>query len=66
MPKEYAALPENEVRRSDWAVTEMGRLLPASEALEFSVEYAGVVVFGTAVIIKALSQLTTSLAPPSP
>lgn len=25
----------------------MGRLLPASEALEFSVEYAGVVVFGT-------------------
>jgi uncharacterized protein len=26
----------------------MGRLLPASEALEFSVEYAGVVVYGTA------------------
>ncbi len=34
-----------------FTVTEMGRLLPAEEALEFSVEYAGVVVFGTAVII---------------
>jgi nitroimidazol reductase NimA-like FMN-containing flavoprotein (pyridoxamine 5'-phosphate oxidase superfamily) len=27
--------------------SEMGRLLPADEALEFSVEYAGVAVFGT-------------------
>lgn len=31
--------------------SEMGRLLPAKEALEFSVEYASVVVFGTAVLI---------------
>lgn len=31
-----------------FTVNEMGRLLPAAEALEFSVEYAGVVVFGTA------------------
>jgi nitroimidazol reductase NimA-like FMN-containing flavoprotein (pyridoxamine 5'-phosphate oxidase superfamily) len=32
-------------------VSEMGRLLPASEALEFSVEYAGVVVFGRAEVL---------------
>ncbi len=31
-----------------FTVSEMGRLLPADEALEFSVEYAGVMVFGTA------------------
>ncbi len=35
-----------------FTVSEMGRLLPADEALEFSVEYAGVVVFGTAVIVQ--------------
>jgi hypothetical protein len=29
-----------------FSVSRMGRLLPAAEALEFSVEYAGVVVFG--------------------
>jgi len=29
-----------------FSVSQMGRLLPAAEALEFSVEYAGVVVFG--------------------
>ena len=34
-----------------FTVTSMGRLLPAPEALEFSVEYSGVVVFGTAQII---------------
>ncbi|MCA9952568.1 MAG: pyridoxamine 5'-phosphate oxidase family protein [Anaerolineales bacterium] len=34
-----------------FTVSEMGRLLPAAEALEFSVEYAGVVVFGTAEIV---------------
>jgi hypothetical protein len=31
-----------------FSVSEMGRLLPAKEALEFSVEYSGVVIFGTA------------------
>jgi uncharacterized protein len=31
-----------------FSIMEMGRLLPADEALEFSVEYAGVVVFGSA------------------
>ena len=34
-----------------FTVFEMGRLLPAAEALEFSVEYSGVTVFGTAVTI---------------
>jgi len=31
-----------------FSASEMGRLLPADEALEFSVEYSGVVVFGKA------------------
>ena len=34
-----------------FSISEMGRLLPADEALEFSVEYKGVMVFGTAKII---------------
>jgi nitroimidazol reductase NimA-like FMN-containing flavoprotein (pyridoxamine 5'-phosphate oxidase superfamily) len=34
-----------------FSVYEMGRLLPATTALEFSVEYAGVTVFGTAKIV---------------
>lgn len=34
-----------------FTISEMGRLLPANEALEFSVEYAGVMVFGTAVLV---------------
>lgn len=34
------------------SVSEMGRLLPAATALEFSVEYAGVVVFGTMHIVE--------------
>lgn len=34
-----------------FSVSEMGRLLPADTALEFSVEYAGVVVFGHAAIV---------------
>ncbi len=33
------------------SVGEMGRLLPAATALEFSVEYAGVTVFGTAHVV---------------
>lgn len=42
------------VRHSEkvcFSVSKMGRLLPADEALEFSVEYAGVTVFGRARII---------------
>jgi nitroimidazol reductase NimA-like FMN-containing flavoprotein (pyridoxamine 5'-phosphate oxidase superfamily) len=34
-----------------FSIMEMGRLLPADEALEFSVEYSGVVVFGQAHVI---------------
>ena len=34
-----------------FSVTEMGRLLPADEALEFSVEYSGVAIFGSAGLI---------------
>ena len=34
-----------------FGVSKMGRLLPADEALEFSVEYAGVTVFGAACVV---------------
>ncbi|MCB9457467.1 MAG: pyridoxamine 5'-phosphate oxidase family protein [Anaerolineaceae bacterium] len=34
-----------------FSIHDMGRLLPADEALEFSVEYSGVVVFGRASIM---------------
>ena len=39
-----------------FTVTEMGRLLPADEALEFSVEYNGVVVFGRAHMIEDVEE----------
>jgi len=42
------------VRENDkvcFSVSEMGRLLPADEALEVGVEYAGVVVFGRVSIV---------------
>ncbi len=41
----------DEQERVCFSVSEMGRLLPADEALEFSVEYSGVTVFGRASII---------------
>lgn len=44
-----------------FTVMEMGRLLPAPEALEFSVEYSGVVVFGTAVIVQDSVEATYGL-----
>lgn len=34
-----------------FSVSEMGRLLPADEALEFSVEYSGVTIFGRVAIV---------------
>ncbi len=34
-----------------FSVSEMGRLLPANEALEFSVEYMGVSIFGAARVV---------------
>jgi uncharacterized protein len=44
-----------------FAVHEMGRLLPADTALEFSVEYAGVVVFGTATVVEDAEEATSAL-----
>lgn len=38
--------------RACFSVSRMGRLLPASEALEFSVEFSGVVVFGRAGVVR--------------
>lgn len=44
-----------------FSVYEMGRLLPAETALDFSVEYASVVVFGTATCISDEKQATEAL-----
>lgn len=44
-----------------FSVYEMGRLLPADTALKFSVEYASVVVFGTAACISDTQQATHAL-----
>lgn len=53
-----------------FSVNEMGRLLPAATALEFSVEYASVVVFGACAVVtdkqqarEALQRLLTKYAP---
>ncbi|MDX1647941.1 MAG: pyridoxamine 5'-phosphate oxidase family protein [Longimicrobiales bacterium] len=40
-----------EPRKVAFGIARMGRLLPAPEALEFSVEYAGVTIFGTGRVI---------------
>ena len=44
-----------------FSVSEMGRLLPAEEALEFSVEYAGVTVFGKARVLFENQEKTDAL-----
>ncbi len=44
-----------------FSIMEMGRLLPADEALEFSVEYAGVMVFGTISILEDDAEATVIL-----
>lgn len=44
-----------------FTVYEMGRLLPADTALEFSVEYASVVVFGTATVVSDEQRATDAL-----
>lgn len=44
-----------------FSIMEMGRLLPAAEALEFSVEYAGVTVFGQAQIVTDEAEATDML-----
>lgn len=50
-----------EQERVCFTVSEMGRLLPADVALEFSVEYKGVVVFGTAEIVTDETEATDAL-----
>ena len=55
--------PSN-IRSNDrvcFSVSEMGRLLPADEACEFSVEYASVVVFGRAQILSDLDDIIYGL-----
>jgi len=55
--------PDN-IRANDrvcFTVSEMGRLLPADEACEFSVEYASVVVFGRAQILSELDDMIYGL-----
>ena len=44
-----------------FSISEMGRLLPAEEALHFSVEFAGVTVFGTATIIDEQEEASYAL-----
>lgn len=44
-----------------FTVFAMGRLLPAAEALEFSVEYSSVVIFGRATIIEDEIEATRAL-----
>ncbi len=44
-----------------FTVMNMGRLLPASEALEFSVEYESVVVFGQASVVEDPAAATEAL-----
>ncbi len=44
-----------------FTISEMGRLLPAPEALEFSVEYTGVVVFGRGEVIADRQEATSGL-----
>lgn len=51
---------ENEPRVC-FTVTEMGRLLPADVALEFSVEYRSVVVFGRATVVDDASEAAGAL-----
>lgn len=44
-----------------FSVMQMGRLLPAEVALSFSVEYAGVTVFGSASIVESEDEATVAL-----
>ncbi|MGB1288823.1 MAG: pyridoxamine 5'-phosphate oxidase family protein [Aggregatilineales bacterium] len=48
-------------RKVSFSIMEMGRMLPAPEALEFSVEYAGVMIFGTASIVDDEAEATDAL-----
>jgi uncharacterized protein len=47
--------------RACFSISEMGRLLPAPEALEFSVEYSGVAVFGWIEVVEDSSEASCAL-----
>src|SRR5262249_18100931 len=60
----------DQANRVCFSISEMGRLLPAVYALNFSVEYAGVILFGTAEVVtdeaecgRALQLLLDKYAP---
>lgn len=55
--------PDNlgEPSRVCFSTSEMGRMLPAEVALEFSVEYKGVVVFGLATLLSDQSEAEHAL-----
>lgn len=44
-----------------FSISAMGRLLPAAEALKFSVEYSGVTVFGTAAVVSDEAEAVAAL-----
>lgn len=58
---ENGSNPPTERPKICFTVTEMGRLLPADVALEFSVEYKGVVVFGRSELITDPDQAGAAL-----
>jgi hypothetical protein len=47
--------------RVAFAIAAMGRLLPAAEALEFSVEYSGVTVFGSGRVVEEIEEARDGL-----
>lgn len=47
--------------RVAFSAVAMGRILPATEALKFSVEYAGVVAFGTGRVVEAREEARAAL-----
>ncbi len=44
-----------------FSISDMGRLLPADTALEFSVEYSGVIVFGKGAVLPEQAQASRAL-----
>ncbi len=52
----------DEASRVCFSVFEMGRMLPADRALEFSVEYVGVVAVGTSVVVADADEQRCGLA----
>lgn len=50
-----------EPRRVAFGIAAMGRLLPADEALEFSVEYSGVTAFGTGFVVEDVEECRVAL-----